>query len=543
MTKGDHMKNMIEMKRVLSMLIIVVLLTSAVRAAVPHAGSFSLQPGQVDWRATPLRARTMCEDMASEKFGTIRISAKVVVRAGDIPEHCQIAGFLPTEIGFEVNLPLAWNGRLYMYGNGGYAGEDSAAPYIQPKRDNALANGFATAWTDTGHRASLQPAGTFAQSPVALTNHAYLAVHVTVEFAKQLAAAFYGHAPNFSYWDGCSTGGRQGVMEAYRFPKDFNGILAGAPTLDWTSIMIKGLWRQSATQGTGLTVEKLQTVFKTVMSQCDAIDGLKDGLIDDPRQCAFDPHRDVPRCAAGEDGDACLTARQADALQKIYDGPPKGSGMPDWVREYPGFEESSIIGDGNAGAHWVLTRDGSPNTLALMADSWMKYLSFKNPAYDASKFDFIRDPSRARAADEEMNPKPDLRAFNDTGGKMIMWWGWSDMALNAGMGIDFYDRVVANVGLANTQKFYRFYLIPGVAHCAGGYGPCDVDGMPALIDWVEKGVAPERLAARRVVGGKTVYNRAYCAYPAATRYQSGDPEVPANYQCVPRKTDEGVSKP
>jgi len=528
------------MKRVLSMLTAAVLLTSALRAAVPDGGSFSSQPGQVDWRATALRARTVCGDIEREKFVATQMSAKVVARAGNVPEYCRIEGFLPSEIGFEVNLPLAWNGRLYMHGNGGYSGEAPAAPYIQLKRDNALANGFATAWTDTGHRASRQPGGTFAQSPVALTNHAYLAVHVTVEFAKQLSAAFYGHAPHFSYWDGCSTGGRQGVMEAYRFPKDFNGILAGAPTLDWTSVMINGLWQQSATKGSGLTVEKLQTVFKAVMSKCDAIDGLKDGLIDDPRQCVFDPHRDAPRCAAGEDDDTCLTQTQADALQKIYDGPPKGPGMPNWVREYPGLEESSVLG-ANGGAQWILTRDGSPNTLAMMADSWMKYFSFGNPAYDASKFDFIRDPSRARAADEQMNPKPYLKAFNDTGGKMIMWWGWSDAALNPGMGIDFYDRVVANYGLANTQRFYRFYLIPGVSHCAGGYGPCDVDGMPALIDWVEKGVAPGRLGARRVVDGKTVYNRAYCAYPAATRYQGGDPEVPANFQCAQLKTDEGVS--
>jgi hypothetical protein len=523
---------MLEIKIWPSILTIAVLLTSGARAAVPYGGSFSSQAGEVDWRATPVRAQTACEDFGSKKFGATLMSAKVVAQSGDVPEHCQIEGFLPTEIGFEINLPLAWNGRLYMYGNGGYSGEDPVSPYIQSKRDNALANGFATAWTDTGHRALNQPGATFAQSRVALTNHAYLAVHLTVEFAKQLAVASYGRAPNFSYWDGCSTGGRQGVMEAYRFPTDFNGILAAAPTLDWTSIMIEGLWQQSATQGSGLTVEKLQTVFKAVMSHCDAIDGLKDGLIDDPRQCVFDPRRDVRRCATGEDSGACLTRRQADALQSLYDGPPKGRGMPNWVREYPGFENSSAL-TANAPAQWILTRDGSPNTLTLMASSWMKYFAFNDPTYDASKFDFASDPSRARAADEEMNPKPDLKAFSEAGGKMITWWGWSDAALNPGMGIDFYDRVVANYGLENAQKFYRFYLIPGVSHCTGGYGPCDVDGMPALLDWVEKGVAPQRLGVRRTVDGKAVYNRAYCAYPAATRYTGGDPEVPANFHCVP----------
>ena len=510
-----------------------VLFTAGAGAATPNAGSFSSQPGAVDWRATPLRANRACENFASKGFGATLMSARLVAQAGDVPEHCHIEGFLPTEIGFEINLPLAWNARLYMYGNGGYSGEDPTAPSIQSKRDNALANGFATAWTDTGHRALSHPGGTFAQSHVALTNHAYLAVHLTVEFAKQLAAAFYGSAPSFSYWDGCSTGGRQGVMEAYRFPTDFNGILAAAPTLDWTSIMIEGLWQRAATQGTGLTVKKLETVFKAVISHCDAMDGLEDGLIDDPRQCMFDPHRDVARCAAGEDGDACLTRRQADALQKIYDGPPKGPGMPNWVREYPGFESSSAL-TANGGAEWILTRDGSPNTLTVMADSWLKYFSFGDPTYDVSKFDFARDPARARAADEEMNPKPDLKAFDNAGGKMITWWGWSDAALNPGMGIDFYDRVVTEYGLEEAQKFYRLYLIPGVSHCTGGYGPCDVDGMPALLDWVEKGIAPQRLNVRRTVGGKTVYNRAYCAYPAATRYTGGDPEVTDNFHCVPQ---------
>jgi len=535
---GNRVQEEFGMKRALCTLAMLVMISSAVKAAVPYGYSFSTSPGQVDWRATPLKAQTACAEMANARFGAAQISATVVARAGDVPEHCWIEGSLPTHVGFEVNLPLAWNGRLYMYGNGGYSGEDPKAPHLRYKRDRALANGFATAWTDTGHRASeptrAEVAGaSFAQSRVALTNHAYLAVHLTVEFAKRVAEGFYGRAPSFSYWDGCSTGGREGVMEAYRFPTDFNGILAAAPTLDWTSIMIKGLWQQSATQGSGLTVDKLQTVFRAVLKKCDAIDGVADGLIDDPRRCAFDPQRDVPHCAAGEDGKTCLTQRQADALTKIYDGPPKGQGMPNWVREYPGFEDGSVLA-ATPGAQWVLTREGTPNTLSLMASVWMKYFSFEDTEYDASKFDFIRDPPRARAADEEMNPKPDLKPFEEAGGKMITWWGWSDPALNPGMGIDFYDRVIANYGLETTQQFYRLFMIPGVSHCSGGYGPCAVDGMPALIDWVEKRIAPERLQSRRTAeDGKTIYNRSYCAYPAVTRYKGGDPEAPSNYRCEP----------
>jgi hypothetical protein len=382
-----------------------------------------------------------------------------------------------------------------------------------------------TAWTDTGHRASEQPGATFARNPTALTNLAYQAVHATVDYAKKVASAFYSSAPKYSYWDGCSQGGREGVMEAYRFPRDFDGILAGAPTIDWTSIMISGLWRQSVSQGVGLTLGKLQTVFNRTIAACDEIDGVRDGLIDDPRRCALNVHRDVPRCAVGEDSDACLTQKQADALQKIYDGPPKVAGLPQWVHEYPGAEDRTTAVD------WLLTPDGSPNTLATMADSWMKYISFKDPTYDSSKFDFTRDPRRARGADAQMNPKPDLKSFHAAGGKMITYWGWSDMALNVGMGIDFYDRVVAKYGLAETQQFYRLFLLPGVAHCMGGYGPNVTDGMTVLIDWVEQGVVPDRLPAHRIVDGKTIYNRAYCAYPASTHYRGSDPEVPTNYSC------------
>lgn len=486
------------------------------------AESFDRAPsGQSGFAATPIAARGGCQAPP----GPSEVSARLIPATGETPAHCRLDGFLPTEIGFQINLPLNWNGRLYMYGNGGYAGEDAEAPAQQRNRDRALAKGFATARTDTGHLASKAPLATFAQSETALINHAYQAVHRTVNYAKESVGAFYGSAPMFSYWDGCSTGGRQGVMAATRFPNDFDGILAKAPTLDWTSIMIKGLWRQTALQGTGMTIGKMSTVFNGVLAACDDLDGLKDGLIDDPRACVIDPRRVAPRCTTA-DTDACLTDAQAEALRKIYAGPPKVDGVPAWLSELPGIEHPSTA------TNWVLRVDNSPNQLNVYADSWMKFIAFKEAGYDSRTFDFERDPQRARAGDALMNPKLELDAFRAAGGKMITYWGWADSALDATMGIAFYDRVVALYGLEAAQDFYRFFLIPGVAHCQGGYGPDAIDAMTPLIAWVEQGVAPERLPAQKIVSGEVTYNRAYCPYPAVTRHEGGDPEEPANYRCV-----------
>jgi len=245
----------------------------------------------VDYRATPYRPAMGCGDLGRPAAGLARQRAELVAGSPGAPEHCRVDGVFQSGAGFQIYLPTAWNGRLYMFGNGGYAGEDAEAPREQASRARGLANGFVTARTDTGHLASAEPLATFAQDPVKLVNHGYQAVHDTVAYAKALAAAYYGNAPRYAYWDGCSTGGREGVMSAQRFPADFDGVVAGAPTLDWSSIMIKGLWDSRALKGSGLTFAKMNLVFQAVMSKCDTLDGVADGLIDDPRRCDFDPRR------------------------------------------------------------------------------------------------------------------------------------------------------------------------------------------------------------------------------------------------------------
>jgi len=482
----------------------------------------------VDYRATRHRAAMSCEQLGRNGGDTAALKVERVPATAQVPEHCRIDGVLKSGAGFQVNLPMAWNGRLYMYGNGGFAGEDAEAPHEQASRDRGLANGFATARTDTGHLAASEPLASFARDRRKLVNHGYRAVHDTATYAKTLAAIFYGTRPRRAYWDGCSTGGREGVMSAQRYPADFDGIVAGAPTLDWSSIMIKGLWDRQALAGSGLSFDKMGLVFKAVIAKCDALDGVADGLIDDPRRCNFDPQRDLPACRDGGATADCFTASETEALRKIYAGPPKGAATPSWLFQTPGSEQPSTL------FPFTMMRDGSPDVLSIFAASWMKYIGFKNPDYDPAQFDFASDPARIRGADVLFNPTPDLAAFKARGGKMITFWGWADTALNPQMGIDYYDRVVGRLGLPATQSFYRLFLIPGVAHCGGGYGPEEIDAMTDVINWVEKGITPDRLPARRrSTDGSPSYNRAYCPYPAATRYDgSGDREDPQSYSCA-----------
>lgn len=513
-------------------------LMASTAPCLAHAGgnaySFSrAQASAVDYRATPHHAVVACTGLAASA-DVARQTAVLVPAAGATPEHCRVNGVLTSGAGFQVNLPTAWNGRLYMYGNGGYAGEDAEGPREQASRSLGLANGFATARTDTGHLAASEPLATFAGDRQKLVNHGYQAVHDTVGFAKRLAVQFYGLAPTRSYWDGCSTGGREGVMSAQRYPTDFDGIVAAAPTLDWSSIMIKGLWNARALEGSGLTIAKMDVVFRAVMRRCDALDGQADGLIDDPRRCDFNPRRDLPSCADQAGSLTCFTGPEVAALEKLYAGPPKGKGTPDWDYLVPGFEHASTV------SPFTLMPDGSSNVLKVFGDSWVKHIGFRDPQYDPKGFDFVEDPTKIRGADLVFNPTPDLAAFRARGGKMITFWGWADTALNPQMGLHYYDQVVARQGLVETQDFYRFFLVPGVAHCAGGYGPDHIDALTEVINWVEIGAPPERLVATRgeAAGDR---RRAYCPYPAATVYDGvGPSEDPRSYACViPAKVASG----
>lgn len=481
----------------------------------------------VNYTATPYLAMLKCSEMSKTTASGVVLTAQLVAASTGTPDHCRITGTIPAEIGFEINLPTQWNGRLWMYGNGGFAGEDANAPNEVASRAAGLSKGFATARTDTGHLASKEPLATFAYNRQdKLIDHGYRAVHETNLLAKALVGEYYTRAPSYSYWDGCSTGGRQGMMSASKYPEDFDGIMAGAPTLRWSDVMMKGLANQQALNTVPtLTQAKLGTVFKAVLAKCDAKDGVTDGLLGNPPSCDFDPKQDLPRCGSAVT-DACFTDAETTALQRLRDG-PKIKGQS-YFPQYYGVEEAS------AAIPWIFWPNGpSATALTLFGESYMKYFAFEtqDPKYDWMTFNFDTDPDRMGRINSILNPQPDLAAFKARNGKILSYWGWADAALNPIMGLDYYNAVTAKLGLAQTQSFYRMFFIPGVAHCSGGYGPHQIDAMTPLIEWVEGGKTPERLPAKLVTAGVTKYNRSYCAYPQTTVHLGGDIESPANWRC------------
>jgi hypothetical protein len=482
----------------------------------------------VNYTATPHLAVLKCADMSKTTAGGVVLSAQLVAAVAGVPEHCRISGKIPAEIGFEINLPMQWNGRLWMYGNGGFAGEDPNATNEAASRAAGLSKGFATARTDTGHLDAKEPLASFGYNRLdKIIDHGYRAVHETVTLAKALVGEYYARPPNYAYFDGCSTGGRQGMMSASKYPQDFDGILAGAPTLRWSDVMMKGLANQQALNAAPtLTLAKMGLVFKAALAKCDAKDGVTDGLISNPPACDFNPKQDLPQCT-GAVNDTCFTEAETTALQKLRDGPKiKGRNY------FPQYDDTL---DPSAAVPWIFWPGGpSPTVLTLFGESYMKYFAFEqqDPNYNwNTSFNFDTDPDRMSRINGILNPQPELAAFQARKGKILSYWGWSDAALNPIMGLDYYNAVSEKLGLAQTRSFYRMFFVPGVAHCSGGYGPSQIDGMTPLIEWVEGGKTPERLPAKLVTAGVTKYNRAYCAYPQVTVHTGGDAENPANWRC------------
>ncbi len=287
-----------------------------------NSHSFSKGPDSVDLSAVAAGPAMACEDFAYRtNYDWTIFSAETVAAADGAPEHCRLDGFIRPEIRFQVNLPTDWNGRYYMHGNGGFAGTQPGDGSRGAARDAALKAGFATAYTDTGHDADVFPLGTFAFKDIAAeVDYTYRSIYLTAITGKALVEEYYGQPETYAYWDGCSTGGRQGLVFAQRFPEVFDGIVAGAPVLNFTDIMIEFVWNTLAIESAEpITAGQMETVSDIILGQCDATDGAEDALIRDPRQCDFDPARDLPVCEGGT-SDACLSQAQADAMAKIYGG-------------------------------------------------------------------------------------------------------------------------------------------------------------------------------------------------------------------------------
>jgi feruloyl esterase len=474
------------------------------------------------------------------------IGAAVVSPSADAPEYCRVSGQILPEIRFEVSLPASWNGRLYMFGNGGYAGEAPDSPSRVTTARHALARGFAVTQTNTGHDAAVEPLGTFASNPQKFLDYAFRAVHVTVVTAKRIAQAYYAAAPRHSYFDGCSTGGRQGLISAQRFPDDFDGILLGAPVLDFSGTMINYSMVQRALASAAMPPEKLALLGSIIYAKCDAVDGISDGVIDDPRRCGFSPSQDLQRCADDREGGECFTSGQVRALEAIYGNTKRGG--EDFFPGWPVGAEIETRGPTGAPASaWMPWFAAAPNARPIQAnfgESFFRNMAFGRPMpdYDWKTFDVEADLAKVQAARTALDATdPDLSRFKARGGKIVGYFGWADPALNPLMGVKYYESVAQRFGGA-TADFYRMFMVPGMFHCRGGVGVSVFDAMTPLVEWVEKGVAPPTILASKIVDGKAVRTRPLCPYPEVAKYKgSGSTDDATNFICARPAADPSAS--
>ena len=486
-------------------------------------------------------AATKCSDLAAISFRPdVKIESATTVEAkGATPQHCDVRGTIVPENQFAVFLPAEWNGRFVMVGNGGTAGTISLGPMEQQLR-----KGYASASTNTGHDAKKEPLATFAEhrpdNPNAdrkFKDFAFLAVHETAVVAKKIVQAYYGAAPRYSYWVGCSTGGRQGLIEAQRYPEDFDGLVAGAPALDHTGNNMRVLWDGQTQLGAGeIPAAKMPMLADAVYKKCDGVDGLQDGLIDDPRRCDFDPTRDLPICAAGADGAACFTSAQAQALRKIYTGVRNSSGKVIFPGIPPGAE---AVVKGKSG--WEGNLVGKNLMPLARSESYFKFMFLDpSPAPDWTwrSFNFDTDPARLqRGVVNDNATDPDMRPLKRRGGKILQYHGWADQQITALSSVSYYESAMEHMGVKQTKDFYRLFMVPGMFHCSGGVGCGSVDWLAPLVEWVEHGKAPEMLIGAHVEAGKTTRTRPLCPYPEVARYKgSGSIDEAASFTCVSPKS-------
>jgi len=468
----------------------------------------------------------------------------------NVPAFCRVVVLAKpsadSEIKIEVWLPAAgWNGKLQGIGNGGFAG---VIDY--PELGAAVSRGYVAAATDTGHSGSPIDASWALGHPEKVIDFGHRGIHEMTGVAKEVVQDFYGKPVQRSYFAGCSDGGREALMEAQRYPADYDGILAGAPANNWTPLLSTGVSdTQALTLGPGSFIPpaKIPAIAAAVLAACDGLDGVRDGILNDPRQCHFNPS--TMHCKAGEDTDKCLTVPQATALKKIYAGLRDAQGH----ELFPGFLPGAEDGPGGWGL-WITGPAPAKSLDAFFGLGFFSNMVYEDPAWDYKKF----TPEAGFNAAHEKTARPlnavdaDLRPFEARGGKLIMYHGWNDPAIPALSTVNYYDAVIAKIGQRDVDSFLRLYMVPGMQHCDDGpgansfgqVGRLNVDDPQRSVDaaleqWVEKGTAPSTIIASKYAGDdrqRPTMTRPLCAYPLAAKYKGrGDTNDAANFVCETAK--------
>lgn len=492
------------------------ILLTATLAASP---AFAMSQGDI---AAPANA---CEAIAHQDFAAVPdaptsiLKAEAVAAAQDRPSHCRITGIIAPQIQFELRLPDQWNGRYLQGGCGGFCGFNM----IEACSDGQ-ARGFAIASSNLGHVGDVWAPPVWATDPQLRRDFGGRATHVLAVASKAIIVSFYGMPARHSYFKGCSTGGREGLQMAQHHPDDFDGIIAGDPAFPGRLGAVWNNWigHKLMTPAGTPVFDKSELAFLhgKVMQACDAIDGLKDSIIGDPRQCRFSP---AQLLCKKETRQGCLSAQQVAAAQALYDGARNSAG----VRLHPG------------GAPYGSELDWNGPVMAIVAEQSLRFLSFPEarPTFRYRDFDWDRDMTAVEpvvAVYDPVQPRqaPDLAAFHKRGGRLIAYHGQADVGVPPDGMIDYYAQVwTRSGGLNETRDWFRLFMIPGMFHCRGGDVPDKFDMLSAIVDWVEQGEAPDGLiSAQQDAGGKTVRTRPLYAYPNVARYKgTGDVNNSANW--------------
>ncbi len=528
---------------------------------------------------SPSGRQAACEALLD--MDTLTLTRAVLNPASvTVPEHCYVRGLIAGRITFHMQLPLPdnWNGRLVNLGDGGKDGNLDYGDY-------RVAQGYAIANSNTGHDIGAQPGSTFADDRQAQIDFGYRAVHLTANASKALVRAYYRQPPRYAYFEGCSTGGRQGLMEAQRFPADFDGIVSGAPVYDYQAVAVVNIFKAKLVfeddfagnlafdadgDGRPESLTKWEILRNKVLEVCDANDGFADRIVDDPLSCAFNPaiHLAEHMCPADRDADDCFTQRQIDTIEKLYARPHDSKGVEfgrglslgsEW-----GWDYTTIAHEGN---------DLLPTNLRYAA-SHVNYLFFENspgvPMADHTDlsvtpdktvtppeyawWEFTMDDYTSGRGEFMMAitdaTNPDLTRFLDReGGKLLLYHGWADPDRQAMPTVDYYESVVEHSFQGNldaAQEKVRLFMIPGLGHCDGGpdidrdndFVPHGWDRLAAIRNWVENNQAPDHLVTEHYADGEVVGSRRVCPYPERAVYvgpEGGQTDrdnwLESNYSC------------
>jgi Tannase and feruloyl esterase len=514
--------------------------------------------------AAPLAAAT-CDSLATLQLPNTTITSAKTIGAGSftmppgvpasplgsasfkkLPDFCRVEAVLQpssdSHIEFEVWMPaFAWKGRFQGVGNGGFAGSINYAGLA-----DAVLSGYVGTSTDTGHKGSATDAQWALGHPEKIVDFGYRAIHETAVQSKAIVRAFYDEDIRHSYFSSCSNGGRQALMEAQRFPADYDGIIAGAPAASFTHIVASFNWDLQAAEvnpASYIPATKYAAIDAAVVAACDARDGVKDGVIDDPTKCDFKPATVL--CSEAE-SDTCLTQPQVTALEKIYAGPRNSQGE----QVYPGFLPGGQSGPGGWGL-WVSGAAPGKSLQYAFGTQGGANLIYQNAAWDFRAYNLDQD---VKVADDAMGGRlnavdPNLKGLRDRGGKLILYHGWSDSALAPMATVNYYQSVVSKMGQKQAAEFVRLYMVPGMQHCGGGPGPDSFGATPggpandskhsmsaALEAWVETGVAPGKIIASKYAAGSAVRSRPLCPYPQVARYSgSGSTDEATSFTCADPK--------